>query len=242
MVERKKRRTTQQVKDDIIKAVGNVISKQGFSKLGVVSVAEEAGMDKAMLYRHYKDFDDILNHYVEQEDFWIKYLAVPEHVHATQDNIVDLLSNIFTSQFKVLIENSKFQELLKWELLDSSELMRENAQTREVMAAQLVDEIQTHFPHDNIGSNNILAVITAGIYYLVMHKNVSTFAKVDLNKKDQQEKFISNILWLVKRIFSPITETERIALNCINKGLDTELIAEVTGLTAIQVDSLRNKK
>jgi len=239
MEERKKRRTTQQVKDDIITAVGNVLSNQGYNKLGVKAVAAEAGMDKAMLYRHFKDFNDILTQYTKQEDFWIKYLAVPEQLHATQDNIVELLTNVFTSQFKALTENTKFQELLKWELLNSNEIMRENAKTREDMASHLLDEIQRYFPHAEISSNNILALITAGIYYLLMHKDISTFAKIDINKKEHQEKFISDIIWLIDRIFSPMTETERIALNCIKKDLDTELISEITALSPYHIDSLR---
>ena len=146
MEQRKRRRTTQQVKDDIMIAVGDVLAKYGVNKLGVEAVANEAGMDKAMLYRHYKDFNDILKHYVEHEDFWINLLSVSEHTEVTKDNVVDVINNLIQKQFDVLLTNNKFQQLLIWELSEPNELMQNTAQKREDLAAKNISRNRKLFP------------------------------------------------------------------------------------------------
>lgn len=239
MQERKKRRTTQQVKDDIMQAVGNVLAKQGVNKLGVESVASEAGMDKAMLYRHYKDFNDILKTYVEKEDFWINFLSNKEYIEVSEHNIVDFICGMFIKQFTELLENDKLQQLLIWELVDTNGLMKDIDQKREDKALVILDEIKVFFPHNSVSSNNILAIIAAGIYFLVLQKNISKFCTIDLTNKEHQKKFISDLQWLIKRIFSPITQTERIAINCINKGMELQLIADVTELSIQHIEKLK---
>jgi len=241
MEARKKRRTTQQVKDDIMKAVGNVLEKQGAGKLGVENVAAEAGMDKAMLYRHYKDFNDILKSYIENEDFWINFLK-NDFGTLNEKNLVAFVSGMLGQQFNELLNNKKLQELIAWELVGESQLMKNVAQNREDMAMDIINGIKSVFPHKNISSNNVLAIITAGIYYLVLHKNISTFCELDLNDKEHQKQFTSDLFWLINRVFSPINESERIAINCIEKGMDNTLIAEITGLKISCIEELKHIK
>ncbi len=241
MEEKKRRRTTQQVKDDIINAVGNVIEKQGISKLGVESVAAEAGMDKAMLYRHYKDFNDILKNYIEQEDFWVNILNKQTGVLAT-DDLIHHISQLIESQFAEILKNVKLQELIKWELVDKNHLMKDISQKRENLAKDLLAMVESSFPYKNISSNSLLAIITAGVYYLVIHKDISTFCGVDLNKNNHKKAFLSDLKWLIQRIFAPLSEVEQIVLNCIDKGFDNELINEITNVDIEWINKLRNQK
>jgi AcrR family transcriptional regulator len=53
---KRRRRNTIAVKLDLIDAVGTVLKKHGFSKLGINVVAEEAGVDKNVIYRNFGDF------------------------------------------------------------------------------------------------------------------------------------------------------------------------------------------
>ncbi|MBN2772124.1 MAG: TetR/AcrR family transcriptional regulator [Spirochaetes bacterium] len=236
---RKKRRTTEEVKSDIMQAVGRVLESQGVGKLGVETVAAEAGMDKAMLYRHYKDFNDILKCYVESEDFWINFLG-NEYGTFDENNLVSFVSEMIEKQFKELLANKKLQELIVWELVDKSQLMKNVAQKREDLAIDILNGIKALFPYNNISSNNVFAIITAGIYYLVLHKNISTFCGLDLNDKEHQKQFSTDLLWLIARILSPRSELERVAINCINKGFDDAVISDITGLEIDHIKKLHN--
>ena len=239
MVERKRRRTTQQVKDDIMQAVGSVLSKHGLTKLGVDEIAAEAGMDKATLYRHYKDFFDLLKKYIEQEDIWINFFN-NEIYSVDENNLASYMSNMFEEQFNKLLNNTKQQELMIWELAEKSILMKDISQKREDMATDLLDNINESFKYKDVSSNNIIAIIIAGIYYLTLHKDISSFCNIDINNKEHKAKFISDMKWLVESIFSTITETERIVLNCIENGLDNELIAKITEIDIKRVEELYN--
>lgn len=234
---RKKRRTTQQVKDDIMQAVGNVLSKYGVSKLAVESVASEAGMDKAMLYRHFKDFNDILIKYVEQEDFWLNFLNEEPEIKDNTD-LIPYLSQIFEKQLNELLDNRQLQGLITWELVDKSQMIMDIANRREEMASAILEGVQKKFPYANVSSNNMLAIISAGIFYLVIHKDISSFCGVDLNNKEHQADFVSDLNWLVEKVFTSSNEAERIAINCLKKGMDEQLISEVTGLSISKIQQL----
>jgi hypothetical protein len=238
MQNRKKRRTTQQVKDDILQAVGDVLAKYGASKLGVEAVAAAAGMDKAMLYRHYKDFNDLLKNYIDQEDFWLKFLDEDFHIEG-KSNLAHSVSKMFEGLLMELLKNKKFQELIIWEFADKSQLMKDVAQRREEMAHDILTDVQKYFPYKSVSSNNIMAIISAGIYYLTLHKDISTFCTIDLNNLDHQKDFLADLNWLIDKVFSPISESERIALNCLKRGMDKQLISEITGLSLEQLHELK---
>jgi len=48
-----------------------------FLKLGISIVADEAKVDKTVIYRNFGDFDKVLEAYIEKQDFWL--LALKEH-------------------------------------------------------------------------------------------------------------------------------------------------------------------
>jgi AcrR family transcriptional regulator len=239
-MKKKKRRTRQEVKDDILAAVGNTLKKHGYAKLGVAVVAEEAGMDKAMLYRHYDNFEDILRAFIAKEDFWLKSLEGNNNTSC--ENHIEFLQNIFIAQFQELMKNEKLQQLLLWELSDKYSIMKDVAMKREQLAEPLLLEYKDKLKTYGVKANNILAIISAGVYYLVLHKNRSTFCWLDLNDSLQQKEFINDMSWLIEQIFSipnNLSETERIALNCITKGFSNDLILELTGLSIERIEKLR---
>jgi hypothetical protein len=117
--------------------------------------------------------------------------------------------------------------------------MKDVAQRREEMAHDILTDVQKYFPYKSVSSNNIMAIISAGIYYLTLHKDISTFCTIDLNNLDHQKDFLADLNWLIDKVFSPISESERIALNCLKRGMDKQLISEITGLSLEQLHELK---
>jgi AcrR family transcriptional regulator len=239
MQTRKRRRTTQEVKDDILNAVGSVLTNQGLSKLGVETVAADANMDKAMLYRHFKNFNDILQTYIDQEDYWIKLL---EHtfIEVNNDNLASTTFDLIKEQFEAIFNSSKMQQLLVWELLDKNNVTNYAANKREEVAANILNEVSSIFPHKDVSSKNITAIIVGGIYFLCLHKHHSTFCGVDINNEEEQSRFISDLYWLIERTFSSDNEVVKVAHRCIDKGLDNQLIADITGLSIDYINTLKS--
>jgi AcrR family transcriptional regulator len=74
--DRKARRNKQKVRYDLLDAVGKTLKAHGFNQLGINMVAEMAGTDKNAIYRHFGSFEQLLDQYLEKQDFWIKSLSI----------------------------------------------------------------------------------------------------------------------------------------------------------------------
>ncbi|MDK3018632.1 TetR/AcrR family transcriptional regulator [Pseudodonghicola flavimaris] len=54
----------------IMKAVGTVLTREGFPGLTLKAVAAEAGVDKVLIYRYYGPIDALLTAYGQSVEFW----------------------------------------------------------------------------------------------------------------------------------------------------------------------------
>lgn len=57
----------------MLKAVGEMIRRDGFEKLGVNAVAAHCGVSKILIYRYFGSLDGLLAAYIRQHDFWINF-------------------------------------------------------------------------------------------------------------------------------------------------------------------------
>jgi AcrR family transcriptional regulator len=71
---RKSRRTEEEIRSDIMNAVGAVLQQYGIAKLGINLVAEKADIDKKVIYRKYGTFDNLLAEYIDTHDYWLTTL------------------------------------------------------------------------------------------------------------------------------------------------------------------------
>ena len=67
----------------MLKAVGEMIRRDGFEKLGVNAVAAHCGVSKILIYRYFGSLDGLLAAYIRQHDFWINFpLDIPARAFA----------------------------------------------------------------------------------------------------------------------------------------------------------------
>ncbi len=88
---------------------------------------------------------------------------------------------------------------------------------------------------------NSLVMGISSIYYLVLHREKSTFCETDLTKKKEREEFLKVIEWLTDLLFDKIeakNETERIAINALKEGIDQEVVARISGLSLDRIKML----
>lgn len=236
---KRRRRNAIAVKIDLIDAVGEVLKKYGFAKLGINIVAQEARVDKNVIYRNYGEFDKLLEAYVEKQDFW--FMTLREY---GKDKIEDkraFMKYLLADLFKIIYSNKEFQQFLVWELGDRDDFTTNIAVKREVLAEGIFDQYRSLLVEYDIKFNSIAAILISSIYYLVLHREKSTFCETDLTKKSERTDFIKTIDWLVDLIFDKIeakNETERIATNAIKEGLDPEVVARISGLSLKKIQAL----
>lgn len=236
---KRRRRNAIAIKMELIDAVGAVLKKQGFHKLGINLVAQEAGVDKNVIYRNFEEFDKLLRAYIEKQDFW--FMALKEHGSKKIEDRRTFMKQTLVDQFKTVNGNKELQELLLWELGDQGDLMVDMALKREIMSKGVFVQYRPLLDDYGINFDFIAAIMVAAIYYLVLHKNISTFCETDLTSKKEQEELTKTIEWLTDLVFDKVEalgEAERIAVNALQKGIDVETTAQITGLTVEKVRAL----
>lgn len=228
---KKNRRNKHQIRRDLLDSVGIVLKKHGFANLGVNLVSEYAHVDKNTIYRHYKDFQELLTQYIEKQDYWLKSLEQFSEYKIT--DFKGFLSQIIIGQYETVSRNRELQQLLVWELGELSPRTKTIAQQRETLSTGLIKQYENLFKDSGIDFNAISAIIVAGIYYLILHKEHSTFCLVDV--KDEKERIPAAVNQLVNMLFVSLEQHNyklEIAKKAKKAGIDISTISEITGITA----------
>jgi len=236
---KRRRRNTIAVKIDLIDAVGTVLKNHGYSKLGINIVAQEAGVDKNVIYRNFKDFDTLLEEYVEKQDYWLR--TMKELGKIGIENHREFMKQLLFEQFQSLYSNKELQQLLIWELGDKGNFTTSLAIKREIYSEGIIKQYQPLLDDFGVEFNSIAAIMIAGIYYLILHKDKSTFCETDINQKNERENFLNTVNWLIDLIFDKIdkvSQLEKVAINAYKEGIEIETIAKITTLSIEKIEKL----
>ena len=96
----------------MLKAVGEMIRRDGFEKLGVNAVAAHCGVSKILIYRYFGSLDGLLAAYIRQHDFWINFpLDIPGRAH-----LPEFLKKTFRTMIGRLHGDPTLRRLYRWEL------------------------------------------------------------------------------------------------------------------------------
>jgi AcrR family transcriptional regulator len=63
-------RDSEAMRARILEAVGKMIVRDGLAAIGVNALAREAGCDKVLIYRYFRDLEGVYAAYAAQSDFW----------------------------------------------------------------------------------------------------------------------------------------------------------------------------
>lgn len=151
-----------------LEAVSHIIENDGFTKIGVNRIANQAGCDKVLIYRYFGGLDGLLVEWAKRHDYYS--FAYSEFIdaikHAEDTGIKQIVKDVLMCQLHYLKDNALMQELLIWELSGHS-LFKSILEERERSGYKLQEELNRHL---NIGSNNDMsvAIIISAINYIVL--------------------------------------------------------------------------
>jgi hypothetical protein len=151
------------------------------------------------------------------------------------------MKDLLTNQFLGVYENEEFKQFLVWELGDKAGFTAKVSVQREILAKPIFEQCRTVFKDYRIDLNVIYAWWSAGIYFLILHKDVSTFCEYDFTKKQDIDEFLKTLRWMVDLLFDKLEadkKIEEMALKAHQKGLPIEDVAEITGLSNSKVRAL----
>lgn len=227
----RKRRNNIQVEEAIFDATKKLIEKYGFSDLKLTQIAEDAHISHNVFYKRYPDLDELLWKFVQQYDYWFADVLSAEF---DKSDLIGYYKAALGELKDALEGNKVMQELLKYELSKDNALTRRSARLRELDSARVMDDLEKYFEKSTIDIRANTALLIGGIYYLLLHKERSTFCGIDFNTEAGLERMKKAVIDTCDKMFEIRdidNKISQIARNLLKRGVDKSIIAESTGLS-----------
>jgi AcrR family transcriptional regulator len=193
----------------ILQAVGKLLAESGYNKLGINAIAREAGVDKVLIYRYFTDLPTLLRTFGQEGDYLSPTTIPPELENA--GSLAYGLFHLLTYYQKELQERPITQEIMRWELTENNELIRELIAVRYKVSGERLKFLDDKFgiPQDP-DMTAIMTILGAGVIYLILRSKISpAFSGLDFSIPEGWERIdaaISTILHAVLADAAPAAQ------------------------------------
>ena len=172
-------------KQRLINAVGKVLEREGYTGLTATKIAKEADLNRRLISLYFDSVDNLVETYIKQKNYWpdalgtVKQLLEGKQGLSTNE-IADIL---LKNQLEYFQNNSELQKLTLWELSQNSDILESVSKEREELLLEIFQLNDKRVESENIDLRDILALLIAGSYYLVLHgkSTNSLFCGIDVN-------------------------------------------------------------
>ncbi len=195
---RRPRRSKADIEEAINKAAVAQIRKKGFSLALVTDIVKRAKIEPIVFYNRYKNLDEFYDEFVKNYDYWLSDLV--------RDSVEEIgseegYSNILEKLLTNLMSEDIMTELLRWEIAEGNHITERTSRLRELHALELTNSYGSIYHRERFDVMAITALIVAGIYYLVLHKDRSTFAGIDINTMAGKRRVMNAIRSISSMMF-----------------------------------------
>lgn len=223
------RRSRETLENDLFSAAYKVISKYGFHGLTVKGLLEEAKADPPVFYKRYSDINDFIEKFIRNYDYWLN-----DSVELNEKELspIENAEQIITKLIDSLLDNECMQKLLAWELNEDSSITRRSSQNRDNNSGHLIDYFEKTLKDCDVNFNVGMAVLVGGIYYLICHRKMATFNRVNFNTPEGIEALKATVTLMLRKIYSNETwiNTINIAKKLLKNNVDISIVQQSTGL------------
>lgn len=198
-------KSKEETKRRLIEAVAHIFRTEGYAGLGVNKTARIAGVNKKLIYRYFGTFDRLIEAYVVETDYWVKFSESLRHLSTPQgmDETKHFIASVLKEQFQYFYTVKEMQQLILWEVSTDSDLMRSIHRTRESMGQELLEMTDKFFLNNKNNFRAIAALMVGGIYYTILHSrfNGGKFAGIDLKTESGRQSILQAIDDMVSSAF-----------------------------------------
>jgi Transcriptional regulator len=191
------RRKKADLDSHLLEAAQETIKEVGFANATVVGIANKANVQASVFYNRFNDLDDFFDKLVREYDYWLNDSIVIKEDLGTIQNYENGMNKLIDA----FSENEIMQQLIKWELTSKNFITQRTSENRENNSKYLINYFTKDFKDDDIDFNVFTALIISGIYYLILHRNLSTFTLVDFNSKKGISLLKTTISKMVRKIY-----------------------------------------
>ncbi len=191
-------------KKRLIKAVGTVLARDGFKKLGINKVAKEAGVDKVLIYRYFGGLPQLVSEFSQTEEFWpgLDELLGTDEQKVRDYNADEQFAFFFKSFIRALRRRPMTQQIMIWwDSAPGNELSGQLDDIRMRRALEFFERLEK-IPVDT-DLTAVVAILYASISRLI-ERSITTgsLGGIDLTSDEGWERIEQGIDLLVKGMFS----------------------------------------
>lgn len=186
-------RNKERTKENLINALGEILKKDGFSGLSISRVAEEAKVDRRLIYDYFGSLEGLVKEYLNTNDYWkISPEEVGDIVDTSKADAGKTLAyNVLENQFESLIKNEEMRRIITWGLSEKLPILKALDLKREDIGNQVLSEVfDGHFEGSDKNFRAMYALLMGGVYYLTLHAKMqeNPFCGIDLQQASGQEE------------------------------------------------------
>ncbi|MDE6410735.1 MAG: TetR/AcrR family transcriptional regulator [Muribaculaceae bacterium] len=190
----------------LLEAVSQIIENDGFTKIGINRIANQAGCDKVLIYRYFGGLDGLLSEWAKRHDYYsFAYYELTQTIKdATPYNAKRIVKDVLLQQLHYLKDNVLMQELLVWELSGKS-TFKIILEEREKAGLKLQDELNNYLKDINKDSSMYMTILISSINYIVLFtRQYHKINGIDFSDEKSWEKLEEVISKYVDFMFTSV--------------------------------------
>lgn len=178
------------VRQRILESLGDLLARQGFDGLSLDVVAKTAGLERAVLLRHFQDLDDIVTAFGQSAAFWPTVAELREEV---ADRFASMppraqLAHFFKATIRGLLARPRTLDILAWELMTRNRYTRLLEYPRVRAALEFFETVTGEVP-ESLDLTAVVAVLGgAGIFLAVRSRQSGVFGGLNLYDDTDRER------------------------------------------------------
>uniref|UniRef100_I2Q1X9 Transcriptional regulator n=1 Tax=Desulfovibrio sp. U5L TaxID=596152 RepID=I2Q1X9_9BACT len=186
------------VRQRLLEALGDLLAREGFDGLSLEAVAKAAGLDRAVVLRHFQDLDDMVTAFGQSSTFWP---TVAELRDDMADRFASLppkaqLSHFFKATIRGLLARPRTLDILAWELMCRNRFTRLLEYPRVRAALEFFENVTGEVP-ESLDLTAVVAVLGGAAMFLsVRSRQSGVFGGLNLYDDADRER-VDRVLDLI---------------------------------------------
>ena len=191
------RRTARQIERDVLDAIAHIIEEKGVSSVTIKEVSKVSKTDVIVLERRYKTDEGLVRAYTSQFDFFLNdHIGLDAEQYATSEAF---FTDLITRFIDAIYKNKDMQSIMVWEMYEDSALTRKSARRREDTLTEFLPGFTKLIDEKRIMPEALFAVLTGGLYYILLRGKRSTFCGIDFSTKAGRQLLADTLLEITRK-------------------------------------------
>ncbi|MFC2382887.1 MAG: TetR/AcrR family transcriptional regulator [Porphyromonas sp.] len=191
------RRTARQIERDVMDAIAHIIEEKGVSSVTIKEVSKVSKTDVIVLERRYKTDEGLVRAYTSQFDFFLNdHIGLDAGQYDTSEAF---FTDLITRFIDAIYKNKDMQSIMVWEMYEDSALTRKSARRREDTLTEFLPGFAKLIDEKRIMPEALFAVLTGGLYYILLRGKRSTFCGIDFSTKAGRQLLADTLLEITRK-------------------------------------------